>query len=122
MPSFGERSIIKELFGPFALSLDIFPSCCAERLYFYQASATISYFYLMDKWLSHSGDWQTAFRFPLQHDLAKKEITIGALWLLVPVIGWLLNMGHRIMLVHQMQKGSPGYSGISNTEPRCTPD
>ena len=30
---------------------------------------------------------------------------IGALWLLVPVVGWLMNMGHRIRMVHQMHHG-----------------
>ncbi|MAS94967.1 MAG: hypothetical protein CMO55_17355 [Verrucomicrobiales bacterium] len=51
----------------------------------------------------------TAFRYPLQSGLARKEIVIGALWLFVPVIGWLLNMGHRIAMVHQMQHGKSAW-------------
>lgn len=68
----------------------------------------------MNQWLSHPNDWRRAFRFPLQHSLAKKEITIGALWLLVPLIGWLLNMGHRIILVHQMQNGQSAWPAWGN--------
>jgi hypothetical protein len=48
---------------------------------------------------------RAAFAYPLQSRLAKREVVIGALWLLVPVIGWILNMGHRIMMVHNMQHG-----------------
>lgn len=50
-------------------------------------------------------DWRQAAHFPLQSALARREVLIGALWLLVPGLGWLLNMGHRIMMVHQMQAG-----------------
>ncbi|RMG71299.1 MAG: hypothetical protein D6722_07155 [Bacteroidetes bacterium] len=53
--------------------------------------------------------WGQAAHFPLQHPLARREVLIGALWLLVPGIGWLLNMGHRIMMVHQMQHGQPAW-------------
>jgi len=46
----------------------------------------------------------TAFRFPLQHQLARRELLWGAFLLLVlPGVGWLLNMGHRIQMVHNMQ-------------------
>ncbi|MFT5359501.1 MAG: hypothetical protein ACI9KE_006744 [Polyangiales bacterium] len=44
-------------------------------------------------------------RFPVQNAESRKEIIIGALWLLVPVVGWLLNMGHRIVFVHRMHNG-----------------
>jgi hypothetical protein len=47
----------------------------------------------------------TALRFPLQCRDSKRDIIIGGLWLLVPVIGWLLNMGHRVRVVHRMQRG-----------------
>ena len=52
-------------------------------------------------------DWRSAFRFPLQHREARRELLIGALWLLVPLLGWWLNLGHRIVLVHRMQHGEP---------------
>ena len=51
----------------------------------------------------------SAFRFPLQNAAARREVTIGALWLLVPVVGWILNMGHRIRMTHQMQHGQPAW-------------
>ena len=50
--------------------------------------------------LSHS------FRFPLQNERARKEVLWGAaLLLLLPGVGWLLNMGHRIVMVHRMHHG-----------------
>jgi len=50
---------------------------------------------------------RTSFWFPMQSATARREVVIGALWLLVPVIGWLLNMGHRIAFVHNMMHGRP---------------
>lgn len=52
---------------------------------------------------------RTSFAFPLQHKLARREVFLGGFWLLVPVIGWLLNMGHRIQMVHQMMQGKPAW-------------
>ncbi len=52
---------------------------------------------------------RSSFRFPLQSALARREVVIGGLWLLVPGIGWVLNMGHRIMMVHNMQHGRPAW-------------
>jgi len=51
----------------------------------------------------------TCFRFPLQHAAARRELLIGAAWLLVPGIGWLLNMGHRIAMTHRMMNGDPAW-------------
>jgi len=48
---------------------------------------------------------RTAFAFPLQSREARKEILVGGALLFVPFIGWLLNMGHRIAIVHAMQNG-----------------
>lgn len=49
--------------------------------------------------------WRHALRFPLQSKAARRDLFIGGLWLLVPVFGWLLNMGHRIRVVHRLQRG-----------------
>ena len=48
---------------------------------------------------------RTAFAFPLQTREARKEVLTGAALLLLPGVGWLLNMGHRIQMVHNMQAG-----------------
>ena len=56
----------------------------------------------------------TAFRFPLQSHIARKEVFIGGLWLLVPLVGWILNMGHRIAMVHNMQSGQPAWPAWVN--------
>ena len=48
----------------------------------------------------------SSFRFPLQSAESRREIAWGALLLvLLPGIGWFLNMGHRIVVVHRMQHG-----------------
>lgn len=50
-----------------------------------------------------------SLRFPLQSARARREVLIGAALLLIPVVGWLLNMGHRIQMVQQMQRGEPAW-------------
>ena len=56
----------------------------------------------------------SAFRFPLQSAIARREVVIGALWLLVPIVGWILNMGHRIAMTHRMQHGEPAWPAWSD--------
>ena len=48
---------------------------------------------------------RSSFAFPLQSSTNRRDVMIGGLWLLVPVVGWLLNMGHRITFVHNMMHG-----------------
>ena len=50
--------------------------------------------------------FRTAFRFPLQGPMARREVLVGAAFLLLPIVEWLMNMGHRIQLVHNMQNGA----------------
>jgi hypothetical protein len=50
-----------------------------------------------------------AYKFPIQTDKSRQEILWGALLLLIPFIGWILNMGHRIEMVHKMQNGQPSW-------------
>jgi hypothetical protein len=52
---------------------------------------------------------RSSFAFPFQSALARREVLIGAALLLLPGVGWLLNMGHRIMMVHRMQQGLPAW-------------
>jgi hypothetical protein len=47
-------------------------------------------------------NFDSALNFPMQHALARREVLIGAFLLLLPGIGWILNMGHRIQMVHEM--------------------
>lgn len=47
-----------------------------------------------------------SLRFPLQSPESRRDLLIGGLWLFVPVVGWLLNMGHRVRVVHRMQNGA----------------
>lgn len=57
---------------------------------------------------------RSAFAFPLQSRLARWEVLWGAVLLLVPVIGWLLNMGHRIAMTRRMQQGLPAWPAWGN--------
>lgn len=57
---------------------------------------------------------RSAFLFPLQSDLSRAEVIKGAMWLLVPGVGWLLNMGHRIVMTHNMQHGQSAWPAWKN--------
>ncbi|WP_437682530.1 hypothetical protein [Sorangium sp. So ce131] len=57
---------------------------------------------------------RSSFRFPLQSQLARREVLWGALLLFLPGVGWLLNMGHRIEMVHRMQRGLPAWPAWGN--------
>lgn len=48
---------------------------------------------------------RNSFAFPLQSPASRRDILIGGLWLFVPVVGWLMNMGHRVRVVHRLQRG-----------------
>lgn len=52
---------------------------------------------------------RTSFAFPLQTPQARREVLIGAALVLVPFVGWLLNMGHRVVMVHRMMHGQPAW-------------
>lgn len=57
---------------------------------------------------------KNSFLFPIQNKTARKEILIGGLLLLLPFIGWLLNMGHRIVFVHNMHHGREPFPAWRN--------
>ena len=52
---------------------------------------------------------RTSFAFPLQTAESRREVLIGGALVLVPFIGWLLNMGHRVVMVHRMMHGQPAW-------------
>lgn len=58
--------------------------------------------------------FRSSFRYPLQTNLARKELVWGAVLVLVPVVGWLLNMGHRIEMVHNMHHGREAWPAWRN--------
>jgi hypothetical protein len=55
-----------------------------------------------------------SFAFPLQGRQARREVLVGAALLLIPLVGWLLNMGHRVMMVHRMLHGEPAWPSWRN--------
>ena len=58
--------------------------------------------------------WRNSMQFPLQSKASRREILIGGLWLLLPIIGWLINMGHRVRVVHRLQKGETPWPAWEN--------
>lgn len=48
---------------------------------------------------------RNALCYPIQSAASRRDILIGALWLLVPGLGWLMNMGHRIVATHNALHG-----------------
>jgi hypothetical protein len=56
---------------------------------------------------------RSAFLFPLQSRASRREVLWGALLLCIPVVGWLLNMGHRIAMTRRMQHGLPAWPAWS---------
>lgn len=59
-------------------------------------------------------DLRSSFAFPLQSARARREVLIGAALLLIPLVGWLLNMGHRVMMVHRMLHGEAAWPSWRN--------
>ncbi len=57
---------------------------------------------------------RAAFLFPLQSTLARREVLHGGLLLLIPIVGWILNMGHRIAMTHRMQHGQSAWPAWTN--------
>lgn len=58
--------------------------------------------------------FRNSFLFPIQNVFARKEVLWGAMLVLVPVLGWVLNMGHRIEMVHKMHHGQPAWPCWNN--------
>lgn len=53
--------------------------------------------------------FKNSFKFPIQNELARRELLFGAVLVLVALLGWFLNMGHRIEMVHRMHHGQPAW-------------
>jgi hypothetical protein len=50
-----------------------------------------------------------AFSFPLRSSDARRDVLIGGLWMFLPLIGWILNLGHRLEVVHRLYSGDTPY-------------
>jgi hypothetical protein len=55
-----------------------------------------------------------AMMFPFYCKASQRDVLIGGLWLLVPVMGWLLNMGHRIVVTHRLLHGQEAWPAWEN--------
>jgi len=60
--------------------------------------------------------WRNAFTFPLQSEGSRRDVLIGGVVLFIPVLGFVLNMGYRLRMVHHLQRGRypwPGWTDFS---------
>lgn len=46
--------------------------------------------------------------------MSRSEVLRGGLLLLIPFVGWVFNMGHRIEMTHRMQHGLPAWPAWRN--------
>ncbi|MCB1145926.1 MAG: hypothetical protein KDK38_03935 [Leptospiraceae bacterium] len=64
--------------------------------------------------LQDSPDFWKCLKFPLQSKISRYELFLGGLWMLVPVFGWLINMGHRIIMVHNLLHNQPTWPSLNH--------
>ncbi len=57
---------------------------------------------------------RTAFRFSLQTAAARRDLLIGGCILFIPIVGFMLNMGYRLHVVHNLQQGINPWPGWRN--------
>lgn len=60
--------------------------------------------------------WRNAFSFPLQSEESRRDVLIGGVVLFIPVLGFVLNLGYRLRMVHHLQRGGrpwPGWTDFS---------
>jgi hypothetical protein len=55
--------------------------------------------------------WRNAFGFPLQSWESRRDVLVGGAVLFIPVLGFVLNMGYRLRMVHRMQRGECPWPG-----------
>jgi hypothetical protein len=58
--------------------------------------------------------FQNAFSFPLQSKQSRRDIMIGGLILLIPIWGWIANLGHRVVYTHKMIHGNLPFPSWNN--------
>lgn len=57
--------------------------------------------------MSEKLSWKACFRFPLENAEARHDVFVGACWLLLPLFGWILNLGHRLDVVYRLYHDEP---------------
>lgn len=53
--------------------------------------------------------FRESFRFPIFTPAARRDLLIGGTTLIIPPLGWILNMGHRLDVVYRIYHGQPPY-------------
>lgn len=50
---------------------------------------------------------RNAWIFPIQNTVARRELLLAGALFSIPLLGWVLNMGHRMNMVHRFHRGLP---------------
>ena len=53
--------------------------------------------------------FEESFRFPISTSAARHDLLVGGTTLIIPPIGWVLNMGHRLDVVYRIYHNQPPY-------------
>ncbi len=53
--------------------------------------------------------FQECFTFPVATHAGRRDIFVGGLLLLALIVGWILNLGHRLEVVHRLAKNDPPF-------------
>ncbi len=53
--------------------------------------------------------WRECFSFPIATPGGRRDILIGGLLLFTLIFGWILNLGHRLEVVHRLARGETPY-------------
>jgi Protein of unknown function (DUF4013) len=55
-----------------------------------------------------------SFAFPLQTKTSRWEVWWGGILLLIPIWGWIANLGHRVVYTHKMLNNEPPFPSWGN--------
>ena len=68
----------------------------------------------MNKSAQKCPSWRTSFAFPLGTPQARRDLLVGGTLLFLLPVGWILNMGHRLDVIHRVyHHKQPVFRGFS---------
>jgi hypothetical protein len=68
----------------------------------------------VNKPVQNCPSWRTSFAFPLSTPEARRDLVVGGTLLFLLPVGWILNLGHRLDVVHRIyHQKHPIFRGFS---------